>query len=144
MTFEVGDLINPTEHDVLNMPVITAKTITKGLFYRVVAGDGTLLATAVSTELGVFVALETKVVATADLPATVQVTAAKKVVVATGGVIKPNGYAIIETGSAEIIAGDAADFAAGLVVGRYRKVPGADVLADAADSGLGILDLGAP
>jgi hypothetical protein len=126
------------------MPVITAKTITKGLFYRVVAGDGTLLATAVSTELGVFVALETKVVATADLPATVQVTAAKKVVVATGGVIKPNGYAIIETGSAEIIAGDAADFAAGLVVGRYRKVPGADVLADAADAGLGILDLGAP
>ena len=143
MAYESGDLIHPGKHVVVNLPVITAKTITKGSWYRVVAGDTVLLATATSTELGAFLALETKVVATADLPATVQGLAKGPVVCATGGVIKPNGYVQIETGSTEVKAANAANLAAGLVVGRYTKVPGADVVGDAADLGLGIVNVGA-
>ena len=143
MAYAKGDIIRPGKHTILQIPVITTKTITAGNFYRVVAGDTVLLATATSTELGVFVAAETRVIAAADLPTTVEAVARGPVVCATGGVIKPNGYAKIETGSAEIIAGTAANFAAGLVVGRYEKVPGADAAADAADAGLGIVDLGA-
>ena len=143
MTYTKGDPVQIGKHDIVQIPVTTAKTITKGNFYRVVAGDTVLLATATSTELGVFVAAETQVLAAGDVPTTVEAFASGKVVCATGGVIKPNGYVQIETGSAEVKAASAANFAAGLVVGRYTKVPGADATADAADAGLGIVDLGA-
>ena len=142
MTFEKGDLTQPGKHNVQNFPVTTAKTITKGNFYRVVAGDTVLLATSTTTELGVLVALETRVIGAGDVPTTIEGASSGRVVCATGGVVKPNGYVRIESGSAEVIAATAANFAAGLVVGRYIKVPGADSAADAADTGLGIIDLG--
>ena len=58
MAYAKGDIIRPGKHSILQIPVITAKTITAGNFYRVVAGDAVLLAIATSTELGVFVAVE--------------------------------------------------------------------------------------
>ena len=143
MTYTAGDLVQPGKHNVVNIPVTTAKTITKGNFYRVVAGDATLLATATSTSLGVFVALETKVLAAGDVPTTVQALASGKVALASGGVIKPNAWVQIETGSAEVKAAILADFVAGLHVGRYVKLAGAEAVADAADGDIVVVDLGA-
>ena len=143
MAYEAGDLPQPGKHNVLRFPVTTAKTITKGNFYRVVAGDSVLLATATTTELGVFEAVETKVIAAGDVPTTVEGVASGKVVAASGGVIKPNGYIQIETGSAEVKAATAANLAAGLVIGRYIKVAGADTVGDAADGDKVVIDLGA-
>lgn len=143
MTFTKGDPVQIGKHDIVQIPVITAKTITKGNFYRVVAGDATLLATAVTTDVGVFLAAETRVIATADLPTTVEAFASGKACAASGGVIKPNGFVQIETGSAEVKAATAANLASGLVVGRYVKVAGADATADAADGDIVVIDMGA-
>ena len=142
MTFTKGDLTQPGKHNVQTLPFATG-TITKGNFYTLSAGNLVALATDTTTATGVYVALETRVFA-AGVVTDAQVCMADSFVcVDAGGAIQPGGYVAVETGSAEVIVGAAADLAAGYVVGRYVKHPGEDKATPAADGDVVIIHLGA-
>ena len=142
MTFAAGDLVSPNKLNVYRLP-LTSGTITKGQLVRVVGGNTVLLATATSTEAGVYVALETRVFAAGSVTDVECAGAGAKVVCLMGGVVAPQGYVKIETGSNEVIAGTALNFAAGFVVGRYQNHPQESVVTATVDTDLGVILLGA-
>ena len=132
MTFSKGDLTQPGKHNVQTLPFATG-TITKGNFYTMSAGNLVALATNTTTATGVFVALETRVFEAGVVTDCQVATQGTFVVVDAGGAIQPGGYVAVETGSAEVIVGTAADLAAGYVVGRYIKHAGEEKATPAAD-----------
>jgi len=133
MTFAKGDIVHPGDHKVITLP-LTSGTITKGNFVRVVGGNTVALANAVSTEDGVFQAVETRVFASGSVENVQVVSPGTDIVVEVEGALNVGDYVVInDAGGIKVSAGTAANFAAGLVLGRYLKHAGENVASSAAD-----------
>jgi len=133
MTFAKGDLPQPGKHNVQTGP-LTSGTITKGNIVRIVAGNTVALAAAVSTEDGAFVALETRVFAALSVTDVQIAGPGTYVVVEVEGAIQPGAYVKVDDASGtKVDEATAANFAAGLAIGRYIKHAGEDIATPAAD-----------
>jgi hypothetical protein len=125
MTFVAGEVVHPTKHFVINMPVGAAENIAQGEFART-DGAGNIDRMQAENNLnGVYVALEPgNNTGGANGAIEIQVAGVgSEVTVIAGGAIAP-GAPIKVNASSQAIAAVAGDVEADLVVGKYMKKPG--------------------